>query len=1052
MDSIGEEKTFDGGHGEPDLKVGDRIDRYRVIRLLGRGGMGQVYEVEHETLNTRHALKIVHPDLAQQPQFLARFKREAQVMAQLEHPGIVHVEDFSETDGRCWLRMRMLGGVDLAPFGGQGRAVSLSDLAKANGGKIGQALLADILCQVLEALAYAHDKGAIHRDLKPGNILLEERDGEVSAHVSDFGLVRLVGEDWLRSQAQKSVSSGLSIGAENTIDDGAGESTRSLLGTYEYMSPEQKQGSDVDARSDLYSVGLMAARLLTGMVELGRRLPTDFDDALDPGWDKFVDKSTDPRLDSRYQTTAEMLESAQGIRDAIRSGAVAPEPEAAPVLRKKTGKRPVAVIAVILLLAVALGAWYALSNGRDDDLVDAPTPSGPNIHKLPPKRVAPEDAAGMLLEMAKQHQADNKPTEAIAVLDDIIFKYPETPARREADKLKGEIQKAVAAKAALAKRVADALKRAKVQEDAGMLAEAIATLGAVLPDAPGNAKLRDEVARLRKKHKERTTAQERDRAYKTFMDAALAAEIRRDWESAAKAYEAAQTNKPTPEAKAKLATARHNLYAQKANAETDLDKKIGLLVQALAQKDVETTRQLLTEARAEKQRREAVAAAHADFETWMARGATSEKAKRYDEAKGYYARAKTYAEKAGTDETRKAGGAIIRVQEELDRIAREQQRLAAEKEAARLKAEAAARKAREQARLKTEYDAKERQARALQQAKQWKAAVAAWAEAKALGAKLDTRPYSYRRIDDAVAACKKAMGGALPRGWTSETKRVKVATPKGEEWEEIAYYTNTLGMKFVKIPAGEFMMGSHVSADQLARQYSTKAEYFKDEHPLHKVKIGEPFYLGAHEVTNGQYRQFKRDHDSKEYKGTSLNGDSQPVVYVSWNDAKAYCEWLSRKEGLTYRLPTEAEWEYACRAGSRSRYSFGDRDEDLHKNGNYCDRSNTDGFSWQDKTHTDGHNKTAPVGSFPPNAFGLYDMHGNVYEWCNDWHDSSYYGKSPSADPKGPNSGSSRVLRGGSWSSRPRFCRSANRNWITPTNASRYLGFRVVVVLSSPEE
>jgi formylglycine-generating enzyme len=146
-------------------------------------------------------------------------------------------------------------------------------------------------------------------------------------------------------------------------------------------------------------------------------------------------------------------------------------------------------------------------------------------------------------------------------------------------------------------------------------------------------------------------------------------------------------------------------------------------------------------------------------------------------------------------------------------------------------------------------------------------------------------------------------------------------------------------------------------------------------------------------------------------------------------------------------LPTEAEWEYACRAGTNSRFSFGNDDGDLYKFGNYCDKSNTDGFDWQDKEHDDGHDKTAPVGSYKPNPWGLYDMHGNVWEWCQDWYGE--YANGDQVNPSGSAQSAGRVLRGGSWFVNPRLCRSSYRTEVGPDSCGYYVGFRVVVSSSS---
>lgn len=209
-----------------------------------------------------------------------------------------------------------------------------------------------------------------------------------------------------------------------------------------------------------------------------------------------------------------------------------------------------------------------------------------------------------------------------------------------------------------------------------------------------------------------------------------------------------------------------------------------------------------------------------------------------------------------------------------------------------------------------------------------------------------------------------------------------------------------------------------------------------DEGPQHRVTITKPFYLGMTEVTQEQYEQMMGTNPS------AFQGDpNRPVEQVSWDDAVAFCRKLGQQEGENYRLPTEAEWEYACRSGSTARFSFGDDDSELWRYGNYCDQSNTGGHKWQDNTHDDGHDKTAPVGSYAPNAWGLYDMHGNVWEWCADWYGA--YASSAVTDSTGPTLGSNRVRRGGCWSLTARYCRSAFRNFSVPSYRDYFLGLRV---------
>jgi formylglycine-generating enzyme required for sulfatase activity/serine/threonine protein kinase len=333
--SIGDENTMgsEGAGSGYALEKGAVLGQYRIVRLLGRGGMGQVYEVEHTTLGRRYALKLLPEDFVRSANALERFKREAKVMANLEHPNVIRVDDFGETDGQYWLRMELAEGIRHAALGHSETCVTLSELAQVHGGKVPQEELVPILGQILDGLKYAHAHGAVHRDLKPSNILLSsaERISKVeqgtpnneylianncTAKIADFGLVKLVGEEWVKSMVEISVQRSMSIGDQPTVGgataSSTGTSTKSLLGTYEYMSPEQKRGEEADARSDIYSVGLMIYKLLTGE-ELGMRTPSQLDASLDKGWDELVLRALEPRPEKRFQNVAEMVGALPGF-------------------------------------------------------------------------------------------------------------------------------------------------------------------------------------------------------------------------------------------------------------------------------------------------------------------------------------------------------------------------------------------------------------------------------------------------------------------------------------------------------------------------------------------------------------------------------------------------------------------------------------------------------------------------------------------------------------------------------------------------------------------
>jgi formylglycine-generating enzyme required for sulfatase activity len=251
--------------------------------------------------------------------------------------------------------------------------------------------------------------------------------------------------------------------------------------------------------------------------------------------------------------------------------------------------------------------------------------------------------------------------------------------------------------------------------------------------------------------------------------------------------------------------------------------------------------------------------------------------------------------------------------------------------------------------------------------------------------------------------------------------------PAGKE------FTNSIGMKLVRIEAGSFVMGQGDGPPQTRADWDGRDA---DESPAHKVTIGKAFYLGVTEVTNAQYEQFDPEHKRVRGKGGASKTDNEPVTYVTWQQAVDFCNWLTKKEGRPYRLPTEAEWEYACRAGTTTAYQTGDTLTSQQANFGVT---------------PDGAKKatTVAVGSYPANAWGLFDMHGNVAEWCHDWYGP--YEAGEQADPVGRADGHARVVRG--WSYLPashakgaaRFCRSANRSGHLPEDANRCTGFRVVL-------
>ncbi|HNH08671.1 MAG TPA: formylglycine-generating enzyme family protein [Leptospiraceae bacterium] len=268
----------------------------------------------------------------------------------------------------------------------------------------------------------------------------------------------------------------------------------------------------------------------------------------------------------------------------------------------------------------------------------------------------------------------------------------------------------------------------------------------------------------------------------------------------------------------------------------------------------------------------------------------------------------------------------------------------------------------------------------------------------------------------------KGIQGYAFGGFLEFTGKQNSVTKKTDVQKELPKtITNSIGMEFVLIPAGEFLMGCS----------DGDSECYENEKPQHKVKITKPFYMGKYEVTQGQWKKVMGKNPSR-FKNC---GADCPVETVSWNDTQTFIEKLCSQERTfleiitfqkcKYRLPTEAEWEYAARAGTNTIW-YGNLDE----------------IAWYDKNSG---NTTHPVGKKRPNAFGLYDMLGNVEEWVEDWFSEDYYKSSPEFDPKGKYYWTRRGFRGGCWLYTARFVRSSSRNYSPPELRHFNVGFRLVL-------
>ncbi len=266
--------------------------------------------------------------------------------------------------------------------------------------------------------------------------------------------------------------------------------------------------------------------------------------------------------------------------------------------------------------------------------------------------------------------------------------------------------------------------------------------------------------------------------------------------------------------------------------------------------------------------------------------------------------------------------------------------------------------------------------------------------------------------------------GGCSREETPKTTQVNVP-PEGT-----AFTLPDLSFEMLWCPPGTFHMGS--PEDEGSRDF---------DEVLREVTLTHGFWLGKHEITQAQWEKIMVNNPSY-FKGQGL-----PVEKMSWDGARIFCKKLTERESKAgrlpqdwaYQLPTEAHWEYACRAGTKTAWSFGNSPGEMPKHANFSDKSSR--LQGADKDYNDTFEFTAPVGSFPANTWGFHDMHGNVFEWCSDWYEKP--SPIPARDPFGPSVGTEKVFRGGSWALPGIFMRSARRDKNSPILESAFLGFRV---------
>ena len=984
--SLGDMNTLSGDEvNKTDgqlLAVGDEIGGYKVIKQLGAGGMGQVYLVENLQMHKQYALKVLPPHLSQNQNFIDRFRVEARVMADLKNNNIVGVMNIGheEKSNLYYLVMEYIES-------GEDKPSDLEVLLKEQK-KLPEDEVLKITKQLCSALEYAHNfrgKGIVHRDLKPSNILL---DADGNAHIADFGLAKVVGQDYLKSMIDRSMrltmggattsvkNANMSLGDMNTMAGNDPSSTLkpsnvqhstaagtgsagSLIGTYEYMAPEQQEGQEATVQSDIYSLGLIIYRMLTGLKAKGRfKLPSQL--GYSESWDKIIDKSLEIHPEDRFGSVAEIT----ALLDFDIKGKS--KPATKKIKRTQSGKsgsgKKTAALLILLLviIGIGIGGWYG--------------------YKAYDKNQTEKASSARLAQMKQQKQ--EKISKLTVEMNEAFDskKYPE--ASKYANQLLSVDPNSRSAKNLIQKII----NNANYKETAPVKVQCEYAFKKVgkLTFVDGKSKEQSELLDTLQQNLDVGTQFFNDKEYKSAM------EYFQKILSAAGKIKEIESNYVTF-----LNAGKRELSTKNAN------EAITSFNEALKSKKSDTAQGLLTEAQN-----------MVKYQGYIAEGKNNLSSLNWRKAEDAFNEALSITGYSSDSEAKeglesaKGGAELVRkkavANEEFNSVKEyiTSSSFYGKSEVSKSDSKSAASYCESSlskiAALEKNYGdyLTDTQKSTISSLK---------SEIINLKSKIKLLPSDLKEVSNATYSSTYGLASGSSQA-QSEQKNAVNKTGLPLEVETAKY-----GIKMRLIPSGSFMMGSPSSEDKRD----------DDEGPQHKVTISKPFYMGKFEITSAQWKEVMGNNPS-------FFGDpNAPVERVSWNDCQEFLNKLCDKLGVphgTYRLPTEAEWEYAARAGTTGKY-YGY----IGSIAWYSDNSGS-------TTHT--------VGTKKPNAYGLYDTIGNVWEWCSDWHED--YSSGSQTDPTGPYSGSGRVYRGGSWYINARFCRSAYRSNNSFGNWGSFMGFRFV--------
>jgi formylglycine-generating enzyme required for sulfatase activity/serine/threonine protein kinase len=953
---------------------------YTILDRIGAGGMGQVFKALHRRMDRTVAIKMLPPAMVKDAAAVARFEREVRAAAKLEHTNIVTAYDADQANGVHFLVMQFVDGQDL------------SALVKKHG-PFSVAHAVHHVLQAARGLEFAHKKGVVHRDIKPANLLL---DSEGTVKILDMGLARIEQSGNVAAQAELT-------------------GTGAVMGTVDYMAPEQGMSTKhADARADIYSLGCTLHYLLIGkatydgetvaaklvahhnhpipnLCELRSEVP----EAVDAVFRKMVAK----KIEDRYQTMTEVVADLEHCYAALGGGATMTMPGGV------SGSNSIDAAE----LSIAMGHQKLKA-------IDAPTSFSIDVGATKPKpaKKQPNTSAAGGGKKNKWLLIGAGAAGAALILAGILIIIRD-------DKGK-EIARIEAPAGSSVEVTTTSLPTSNVSQVATTpVAHAPGSPEGFALDFSPERKSYVQVSNWKYDGTTPLTVEAwaiMKRAEASGNEVLIGdpqsggfslnrgASRQRDpslWRfhvHDGTGYREAVATAPTPVGKlVHLA----GIFDGKAECRFYIDgqlqsratlsgayKPTNVLVTLGANPSFQGAHSGFFEGTIDELRISSVAR-YTDHFTPPSRFESDDKTEvlyHFDEGSGTIANDASSHHRDG-----KISGAT------------------------------------------------------------WVASRGAGTGSQASGpAGTNAPPLAVAPFDAKQArAHQEAWAGHL--GTAVET-------------------TNSVGQKMILIPPGEFMMGSSdkqiavalKGAEESKLDQSAKDRIQQHERPQHRVVLTTPLLMSATEVTMGQFKKFVEaskyvteaeqygvgDSSSKAVDDKSADAskrrnwrtpgyavdDDSPVAEISWNDAVAYCAWLSFQEKKTYRLPTEAEWEYACRAGTTTQYSFGDDYNELPK------------YGWHNKN---AGGRSHPVGTLLPNSFGLFDMHGNVHEWCGDWFDEKWYEQSSADNPTGPATGSFRVLRGGSWRYYATSCRSAYRSGDWPSFRVLNGGFRCVSVLDGDQ-